>query len=657
MKRMNRVGIVSIMVVIALVGVARPVRAFGWITANPDELQMTSEPLAPLAPAVYLYRQIERSDRGGWEKVYLRIKILTEAGRKYANAQIRFLKYRESIHDVEGRTIEPDGSIVNFDGKTYETPVAVGRETGYAEQTFAMPDAEVGSIVEYHYTRWFAERNIGWSRWILSTDLFTKVAKFSLEPTGGFAVRASWPTGLPPGTEPPKFERQEYLLESHDIPAFVTEEHMPPANELRYRVDFIYVNGGYAEQDPVAFWNFFGKTRYRLWDDFMDKSSAMEQAAKQITAPGDSPEVKLEKIYARVQQLRNLTFERALSEDEKKHQDLSNPQNVKQLWERGYGDSPEIALLFVALARAAGISADPVFAAARDQYFFDINALNPAGLSNLIAVVRLDGKELFLDPGNPYTPFGQLPWYVTAVQALRPTKDGGAWMATPLPAPADALTQRTAKLVLELSGQLHGQVTVTYSGIEATWRRVSERFEDEEARRKFLIDQLKGMIPIGSEITLTNAPNWKGTDPSLVATFEVRVDGWAEHAGNRLLLPVGLFSAQERHAFEHAARVHPVYFDFPFEQHDDISIELPERTHIEGVPDAQRLHESNVSYQLQVDQAPGVLKLQRDLTINLLILKTGSYDWLRHFYQSVRGGDEQQIVLGLAASAAAAGGH
>ena len=230
-------------------------------------------------------------------------------------------------------------------------------------------------------------------------------------------------------------------------------------------------------------------------------------------------------------------------------------------------------------------------------------------------------------------------------------------MATPLPAPADALTQRTAKLVLELSGQLHGQVTVTYSGIEATWRRVSERFEDEEARRKFLIDQLKGMIPIGSEITLTNAPNWKGTDPSLVATFEVRVDGWAEHAGNRLLLPVGLFSAQERHAFEHAARVHPVYFDFPFEQHDDISIELPERTHIEAVPDAQRLHESNVSYQLQVDQAPGVLKLQRDLTINLLILKTGSYDWLRHFYQSVRGGDEQQIVLGLAASAAAAGGH
>ena len=46
---------------------------------------MTSEPLAPGAPAIILYRQVDRDDNGrtSHEDDYIRIKILTEEGRKY----------------------------------------------------------------------------------------------------------------------------------------------------------------------------------------------------------------------------------------------------------------------------------------------------------------------------------------------------------------------------------------------------------------------------------------------------------------------------------------------------------------------------------------------------------------------------------------------
>jgi Domain of Unknown Function with PDB structure (DUF3857) len=657
MQRMTRLRVYIPMLLAAFSSSLPSARASDWLPINSDELQMRSEPLAPLAPAICLYRQIDRSDSQGYEHIYVRIKILTEEGRKYANQQIRFQKDQEYIRSVEARTIHPDGTIANFDGKTYESPIVEGRSDGYEQLNFAMPDAEVGSIVEYRFTRLFNRGNFGRSRWLLSTDLFTKTAKFSLEPTGGFTLRMDWPSGLPPGSEQPKVVRGEFVLESHDIPAFVTEEHMPPENELRYRVDFIYLGGGYTEKDPAKFWQFVGKTQYHSYSNFMDNTSAMEQAVKQIVAPGDAAEVKLQKIYARVQQLRNLSFELPLSKDEQEHQNLRPPENVKQVWERGYAYSGGIDLLFAALARAAGLSADPIYAAARDQYFFNTNAMNPTGLNYVMVLVTLDGKDLYLDPGNPYAPFGQLPWYETAVQALRPTKDGGIWVDTKIPAPADARTQRTATLSLEPNGRLHGQLTVTYSGMEAIWRRATERIEDEEAKRKFLVDQIKGMIPVGAEVELTNQPVWSGADPDLVAKFDVRVDGWGERAGNRMLVPVGLFGGEERHTFEHAQRVHPVYFQFPYEQHDDITITLPEGMHVEAVPDAEQVGSKTTGYQLRLEQVAGGVKVHRDLTIGMLLVKLPNYEGLRHLYQSIRAGDEQQIVLDQGVAPATAGAH
>src|SRR5580704_11978958 len=51
-----------------------------WLPISAEELKMTSVAEAPGAPAVYLYRQVDRSDEQGRanEFNYVRIKILTE---------------------------------------------------------------------------------------------------------------------------------------------------------------------------------------------------------------------------------------------------------------------------------------------------------------------------------------------------------------------------------------------------------------------------------------------------------------------------------------------------------------------------------------------------------------------------------------------------
>src|SRR5215470_13985022 len=99
--------------------------ADGFQPISPEELKMTSEPQAPGAPAIILIRQVDRDDNGSTshEYNYFRIKILTEEGRKHADIEIPFFKQQGNIVNIRARTIRPDGSVANFDGKIYEKPI------------------------------------------------------------------------------------------------------------------------------------------------------------------------------------------------------------------------------------------------------------------------------------------------------------------------------------------------------------------------------------------------------------------------------------------------------------------------------------------------------------------------------------------------------
>ena len=104
-----------------VVMVTLPGWAVSYQPVSPDELKMTSEPKAPGAPAIILFRQVDRDDRGltAHEDVYFRIKILTEDGRKYADIEIPFFKEEGKVVNLHARTIKPDGTIVEFSGKAF----------------------------------------------------------------------------------------------------------------------------------------------------------------------------------------------------------------------------------------------------------------------------------------------------------------------------------------------------------------------------------------------------------------------------------------------------------------------------------------------------------------------------------------------------------
>lgn len=630
-----------------------PAWAIGFQQISPEELKMTAEPKAPGAPAIILYREVDRDDHGGTahEDVYFRIKILTEEGRKYADVEVQYLREQQSIGNVHARTIRPDGTAVNYSGKVFDKTIVKGHGVKYLAKTFTLPEVQVGSILEYYYTADFNEYYVFDSHWILSDELFTRSARFTLKPYEGMAVRWTWHL-LPEGTAQPKDENHVITLNVNNVPAFQSEDYMPPENELKSRVDFIYSNENF-EKDAEKYWKRQGKKLNEDMESFTGKHKGMEQAVSEIVGPGDSPDEKLQKIYARVQKIRNMSYEVQKTEQERKREKEKDVSNVEDVWKRQYGEGWQLTWLFLGLARAAGFDASGMWLADRRNYFFNTGSMDGRKLDENVVVVKVNGKNMFFDPGTLFMPYGLLPWTETGVMGLKLDKDGGSWLRTDLPESSVSRVERKADLKLSDTGDLSGKVTMTFTGLEASWRRVDERQEDEAQRKKFMEDELKSSIPVGCEVELTKAPDWNSSSPTLVGEFEVKIPGWVSGAGRRALLPVGLFSAPEKRLFDHAERIQPIYFSFPFRRDDEVSIEMPLGWQVSSTPPAENYDQHVVAYALKAVDDKGILRVNRSLNIDFLLLDTKYYGALRSFFQGVRTADEQQIVLLPARTSAA----
>jgi hypothetical protein len=626
----------------------------GFQQISPEELRMKTEPLAPGAPAIILQRRVDRDDNGrtSHETSYLRIKILTEEGRKYADVEIPFFKEFQKVVNIRARTIRPDGSIADFNGKVYEKSLAKGRGLKYLAKTFTLPEVQVGGILEYFYT--VDLEYIYDSHWILSEQLFTKIAQFSLKPykNSYITVNLRWVWHLlPPGSVPKEYPDHVIRMEAINIPAFQEEDFMPPANELKSRVDFIY-DDTLLELDPLKFW----KRTARAWngslESFVGKRKAMEQAVQQIVSAGDSPELKLRKIYDRVQQIKNTSYEKGKTEQEEKRDKEKQAENVEDVWKRGYGNGHQLTWLFLALARAAGFEAYGCWISDRRNYFFTASTMQSAKLNENVVLVKVNGKDVYFDPGAAFTPYGMLPWDETGTTGLRMDNDGGTWIQTTLPQSSESQIHRVANFKLSESGDLEGRVTITYTGLEAAYRRVELRNDDEVARKKFLEDQVKAQIPAAAEADLTNKPDWASSETPLVGEFEVKIPGWASNAGRRAVFPVGIFGAHEKHVFEHANRVHPIYFEYPYTKIEDVTIELPPGWQVSSVPKPHNLDGRIIVYDLNIENNKGTLHITRKLNFDIVGLEQKYYAALRKFFEGVRYSDDEQVVLQIGAASA-----
>ena len=646
-----------------------------WTVPTPEELSMTSQPQVPGAPAVYLFREETTDDKLHMFSIYIRLKVLTEGGKEYSNVELSFAHGRDgsgfNVEDIQGRTIHPDGSIIPFTGKPYEKLVEKTQGVKFMAKVFTMPNVEVGSIIEYRYKLRYSDEFFQSPSWYIQSNLWTRKGHYIWRPIdlsqtsiiltnarGDVSNNISWASVLPIGTDVvqsrlPGGQQALVELNVHDIPPAPEEDFMPPIGSFTYRVLFYYTGYRSAEE----FWKSEGKFWAKTHEKFIGPGPVVTAAVKDLVAPTDTPDQKLRKIYAAVMKLENTRFTRQHSSAEERAQGFKDVHTTDDIWTRKRGSDDQLTELFVAMARAAGMKAYVAGVTSRSHNLFVKTYLSLAQIDDLVAIVNLDGKEQFFDPGSRYCPYQHLSWEHTYADGIRQTDSGSDFVHTLGEPYSFSRTLRVANLTLDQQGAVTGTISMTYMGDPGIrWRHRSLEGDAASLERE-LRTSVENLMPHGIEVKVSSIEKLEDYEQPLTVNLEVR-GTLGSSTGKRVLLPGDIFTANDKPSFPHEKREIPVYFEYPRTVQDAVRIKFPPTFTVESLPPAEKsLFEKAISYTVTTEATPTNFTVRRNYVLGEIVFQPQIYPNLRTFYSKMENKDQETVVLTTAAPKATPAGN
>ncbi|MGA3008857.1 MAG: DUF3857 and transglutaminase domain-containing protein [Terracidiphilus sp.] len=623
-----------------------------------EELKMTADPKAPGAAAVYLNIEETIDEKMHVQSYYARIKVLQEKGKELATVQLPYMQGRTSVADIKARTIHADGTIIPLVGKpddllVVKTKLEQGDSVKVGSKVFNLPSVEVGSILEYRYelrmgeeAEVYGRRFFTWPFWVIQRPYFVHDARYTYKPfwpaMPGMPTVIRWWQVLPPGTTLSPGADGGFHLKVADIPAAPDEEHMPPTNGLLYQVMFYYSRAN----DPAEFWTVETRSWSKNVDHFAETSKPIKEAVAGLVAPGDSDLDKARKLYKAVQALDNTDFSRKKSETERKQLKLKEEKHAEDTWRQKSGDSEDIALLYVALARAAGLTAYDMKVADRSLRVFDPGYFDFDQLDDDIILVTVAGKEILLDPGEKMCPFQTVHWRHSGAMGVRQSADIRGVSTSPLQAYTANTLLRTGDLTLDEHGGITGTLRFVLTGQEALqWRQTALRNDLEEVKKQF--DRLlESVIPEGVEAHVDHFLALDDPDANLTAIINVR-GAMGAATSKRLLLPGFFFETRSGHPFvDQEKRLEPVDMHYPEQITDEVTYHLPASLSVEGAPQNSKIiWAGHADFMTKSVAAPGKIIVARQIRRAFTLAKPEEYQDLRGFYQKVAAADQAQLVL------------
>jgi hypothetical protein len=630
-----------------------------------EELKMTADPKYPDAAAVILNLddKTDSSQRPvSYHSRYMRIKILKESAMDLATVSLGYLRGYDEVAAVSGRTIHADGTIIPLSVKPADLLQAKKGEIEIRETTFNLPSVEVGSILEFYFQ---VRANGGLMPnpdWEIQERYPVRHAKYVYAPLpdllggqaglGGWAAVDEhgqtlsdllWYVRLPPGkTLAPPNASKRFELELSDIPPLPRERWAPPEETQRYEVRFYFAPGNSASQ----YWT--TEANYWLKDvgHFAEATGTIKSAAASLVGPSDSDMDKAKKLYAAVQGLENTDFTRKKSDAERKQQGLKAVKRAEDTWTQKSGSGEDLALLYLALLRGAGLTAYPMKVVDREQGIFNANYLSWSQLTDTVVILNTNGQDIVLDPAEKMCPFQMVHWDHSGAGGIRQQDKGIAPWATPLlPYSVNGIIRR-AELTLSADGQVTGKLKFQMSGQDALHWRQRALLVDDDTLKKDFDEWLRTQVPVGTVAHFTGFANLDNPNADLNATASVAgLPGSA--MGKRILLPGSFFTTSEDGAFiEQPNRQEPVDMHYALQVKDGVLYHLPAGYGLETTgPTASVPWPGSASFVMKSTASGNDLTVMTTLARAFTFLQPDEYGQLRDFYQKVTAADQQQLVL------------
>jgi hypothetical protein len=454
-----------------------------------------------------------------------------------------------------------------------------------------------------------------------------------------------WWQKLPEGVAVKADSGGHYSLDVGDIPPAPEEEWMPPVESIQYKVFFYYK----ASSSATEFWIDDAKLWSKDVDHFAEPSKSIREAVAGLISPTDSDLDKAKKLYKAVQALDNTDYSRKKSDSELKLLKLKEAKHAEDTWKQKSGDSEEIAMLYLAMLRAAGLTAYGMKVVDRQRGVFDISYLSLGQLDDTLIVFSIDGKEIVLDPGEKMCPFGTVNWRHSSAGGLKQSVKGNSAVTTAAQFYSDNKTTRIGDIALDEHGAITGSFRFIMTGQQALyWRQLATENDPDEVKKQF--DQsLESIIPDGVEANLDHFFALDNPETNLMAIVNVKGNLGAA-TSKRLILPAFFFETRGSHPFvAQEKRQTAVDMHYGEVLTDQVTYHLPAGFAAEGAPQDNKISWPQHAI-LSTKSVPssGQIIIARTLARAFTTAKPEEYNDLHDFYQKVAAADQAQLVLSTA---------
>jgi hypothetical protein len=565
---------------------------------------------------------------------------------------------RRRLDDLRAQTLNPsdDGVVATeLDGDDFYMEEF---SNGWRETKFTFPNLRPGSVVEYNYELTISNPTT-LETWNFQHD----------EPI----VHSEYRVYIPDPLVYSIFQRGYYQFSDHttflynpnynlssnfnqnlggvahrwvmkDMPAIRDEPYMTTVDDYRSKIRFqlrqvreIATGSGYTTgygEDVLDSWPSISTQLYRSKDFGREirTNRAIRNKVEELTEGLDSDLEKAQAIYDYISKSVLWDGRRGLFPD----------AGVRDAFEDGGGNGPDITLLLVSMLDEADIEATPLLISRRDHGMIDPDITLIDQFNHVIAHAEIDGESYLMEPLYQDLPFGMLTSDSHNGQGLEIVRRDAGWVDI---SPSVNRSHRLLAIVaMDENAELSGQVQSSMDGYAALDHRRELR-EQNTTAEEFSRNELLTGLP-DSEVTDIELTGVDDVSSPIGTNFSFSNDAAAQQAGDFIYFNPFFMHQIDENPFQLRDRNFPVNYDTGMSYSFTLNLQLPPGYELEEAPQSiQHNIGRDLLYRQIAREAGNQLQIMTTFQVNKLMFTPDEYEFLREFYNNVVSSQAEQIVL------------
>lgn len=397
-------------------------------------------------------------------------------------------------------------------------------------------------------------------------------------------------------------------------------------------VSFEY--GGY--EGRMDTWKDYGLWQAKLNEGRNNLTDQAKQKARELTKNASTREEKTKILYEYLQnKTRYVSIQLGIGG--------LQPFEAKTVDQTGYGDCKALSNYMVSLLAEVGVTGYyTTIMAGRGEAEIDKDFPSHQG-NHVIVAVPNQADTLWLECTSQTNPFNWMGSFTGDRYAMMVTEKGGVLVRTPSYPAEQNVQTRTAKVLLESTGNAKATVKTIYKGLQYETDGLNFHLEDQYDNQKKWIQE-NTQIP-SFDLVKFSVKNNKAKIPSAEVETELILNRFASVSGKRIFLTPNLMNRSTFIPEKLESRKTNIVLRTPFIDMDTIRYQIPEEIYPEFLPEPLKFSSRFGEYEASFKIDQGSLLYIRRVKMKKGEFPAESYTELIDFYKNMNKADNTKIVF------------